>query len=246
LNVILYPAIDLLDGRVVRLHKGEFDAVTDYGDDPVAVAESFGEAGASWVHVVDLSGARDGARRQSETIRAICRTGLRVQTGGGVRSAEDVESLLAMDVERVIVGSLAVTEPETVRRWIGRYGRDRITLALDVRRIGGRYRPALAGWTDLMMTTLDDVVKAYDGAGMAHALVTDIGRDGDLSGPNLTLYKGLVERYPAVAWQASGGIASLDDIEAVRAAGAAGAISGKALYEGRFTLAEALKCLQDA
>ena len=243
--MILYPAIDLLDGRVVRLHKGEFDAVTDYGDDPVAVAEGFGEAGASWVHVVDLSGARDGRRRQSETIRAICKTGLRVQTGGGVRSSEDVESLLAMDVERVIVGSLAVTETEQVARWIGCYGAEHVTLALDVRRIGGQYRPALSGWTDLMMTTLDDVVKAYDGSGLAHALVTDIGRDGDLSGPNLSLYRGLVERYPDVAWQASGGIASLEDIEAVRETGAAGAISGKALYEGRFTLAEALACSQD-
>ena len=108
--MILYPAIDLLDGRVVRLHKGAFDAVTDYGDDPVAVAEAFGEAGASWVHVVDLAGARDGARRQSGTIRAICQTGLRVQTGGGVRSAQDIESLLAIGVERVIIGSLAVTD----------------------------------------------------------------------------------------------------------------------------------------
>ena len=243
--MILYPAIDLLDGRVVRLHKGEFDAVTDYGDDPVAVAERFGEAGASWVHVVDLSGARDGQRRQSDTIRDLCRTGLRVQTGGGVRSAEDVESLLAMDVERVIVGSLAVTEPEQVARWIGRYGADRITLALDVRHVGGQYRPALSGWTDQTDTTLDDVVKAYDGSGLGHALVTDIGRDGDLSGPNTGLYRYLVSHFPDVAWQASGGIASLEDITAVREAGVAGAISGKALYEGRFTLEEALACSQD-
>lgn len=244
--MILYPAIDLLDGRVVRLHKGEFDAVTDYGDDPVAVAESFGEAGASWVHVVDLSGARDGQRRQSDTIRDICRTGLRVQTGGGVRTAEDVESLLAMDVERVIIGSLAVTEPQTVAGWIGRYGAERIVLALDVRLVGGQYRPALSGWTDLMMTTLDDVVKAYEGAGLRHALVTDIGRDGDLSGPNTSLYRRLASHYRDIAWQASGGIASLEDIMAVRDAGAAGAISGKALYEGRFSLGEALACSQGA
>ena len=244
--MILYPAIDLLDGRVVRLHKGAFDAVTDYGDDPVAVAERFGEAGASWVHVVDLSGARDGKRRQSDTIRELCRTGLRVQTGGGVRSAEDVESLLAIGVERVIVGSLAVIEPEQVSRWLERYGPDHITLALDVKRTGGQYRPALSGWTDLMMTTLDDVVKAYDGAGLAHALVTDIGRDGDLSGPNLALYRGLVERFPEVQWQASGGIASLEDIKAARETGVAGAISGKAIYENRFSIQEALACSQGA
>lgn len=243
--MILYPAIDLLDGRVVRLHKGEFDAVTDYGDDPVAVAEKFGEAGASWIHVVDLSGARDGQRRQSDTIRDICRTGLRVQTGGGVRSSEDVEDLLAMDVERVIVGSLAVTDPEKVSGWLARYGSEHITLALDVRAVGGQYRLALKGWTDLAETTLDDVVKAYDGAKLRHALVTDIGRDGDLSGPNVGLYRYISAQFRDIAWQASGGIASLDDITAVRDAGVAGAISGKALYEGRFSLAEALICSQD-
>ncbi|MCR9267766.1 MAG: HisA/HisF-related TIM barrel protein, partial [Alphaproteobacteria bacterium] len=165
-------------------------------------------------------------------------------TGGGVRSAEDVESLLAIGVERVIVGSLAVTEPEQVSRWLERYGPDHITLALDVKRTGGQYRPALSGWTDLMMTTLDDVVKAYDGAGLAHALVTDIGRDGDLSGPNLALYRGLVERFPEVQWQASGGIASLEDIKAARETGVAGAISGKAIYENRFSIQEALACSQ--
>jgi len=243
--MILYPAIDLLEGRVVRLHKGAFDAVTDYGDDPVAVAEAFGEAGASWVHVVDLAGARDGARRQTETIRAICQTGLRVQTGGGVRSAEDVESLLAIGVERVIIGSLAVTDAPRVRDWIETYGAGRITLALDVKRLGGSYRPALQGWTDMMMTTLPEVIASYDGSGLKHALVTDISRDGDLSGPNLALYADLLDRHPSVDWQASGGVSSLADIEAVRELGMAGAITGKALYEGIFTLKEALACSQD-
>lgn len=243
--MILYPAIDLLDGRVVRLHKGAFDAVTDYGGDPVAVAEAFGEAGASWVHVVDLAGARDGARRQSETIRAICQTGLRVQTGGGVRSADDIESLLAIGVERVIIGSLAVTHAPLVREWIGHYGAQSITLALDVKRLGGVYRPALQGWTDMMMTTLPEVIAAYDGCGLQHALVTDISRDGDLSGPNLALYRDLRQRHPQIDWQASGGVASLADLKAVRKLGMAGAITGKALYEGILTLKEALACSQN-
>lgn len=243
--MILYPAIDLLDGRVVRLHKGAFDAVTDYGGDPVAVAQTFGDAGASWVHVVDLAGARDGARRQTETIRAICQTGLRVQTGGGVRSAEDIESLLAIGVERVIIGSLAVTDAPLVRAWIKQYGAQSLTLALDVKRLGGSYRPALQGWTDVMMTTLPEVIASYDGCGLKHALVTDISRDGDLSGPNLALYRDLLERHPQVDWQASGGVSSLADLEAVRKLGMAGAITGKALYEGIFTLKEALACSLD-
>lgn len=244
--MILYPAIDLLDGRVVRLHKGAFDAVTDYGDDPVRVAEQFGEAGAVWVHIVDLSGAREGARRQGAMIRSLCQTGLRVQTGGGVRSPEDIEDLLAAGVERVIIGSLAVTDTDRVAGWLQNYGGDRITLALDVRQIGGQYRPALKGWTDTADTTLDDVIAAYEGSGLAHALVTDIGRDGDLSGPNIALYKRLATDYPNIDWQASGGVSSLDDLRAARAAGAAGAITGKALYEGRFTVGEAIACLRDA
>ena len=244
--MILYPAIDLLDGRVVRLHKGEFDAVTDYGDDPRAVAEQFGEAGAVWVHVVDLSGARDGARRQGEIIRSICETGLRVQTGGGVRSSEDIEELLAAGVERVIIGSLAVTDPKRVSGWLQHYDGDHITLALDVRQIAGRYRPALKGWTYTSDTTLEDVIARYEGKGLAHALVTDIGRDGDLSGPNIALYKRLAADYPSINWQASGGVSSLDDLRAAREAGAAGAITGKALYEGRFTIGEAVACLRDA
>ena len=240
--MILYPAIDLLDGRVVRLHKGDFAAVTDSGDDPVAVATSYGEMGAEWVHVVDLSGARDGQRRQSRVIQQVCETGLRVQTGGGVRQSEDIESLLAHGVDRVVVGSLAVTEPERVKAWLKRYGPERIALALDVKRLGGQYRPALKGWTDLVETTLDDVIKAYAGSGLKHALVTDIGRDGDLSGPNLPLYRRLVEQYPDVDWQASGGVSSLEDLVSLRLAGVAGAITGKALFEGRFSLAEALAC----
>lgn len=244
--MILYPAIDLLDGRVVRLHKGAFDAVTDYGDDPVAVATGFGDAGACWVHVVDLSGAREGARRQSDLIHEICGTGLRVQTGGGVRSREDVESLLAVGVERVIIGSLAVTEPDRVSGWIDEYGAERITLALDVRPVAGNYRPALSGWTDLMMTTLDDVIRGYEASGLRHALVTDISRDGDLSGPNIPLYRRLAQTWPQIDWQASGGVASVEDLAAARDAGAAGAITGKALYEGRFTLEEALECLRAA
>jgi phosphoribosylformimino-5-aminoimidazole carboxamide ribotide isomerase len=129
-----------------------------------------------------------------------------------------------------------------VKAWLKRYGPERIALALDVKCLGGQYRPALKGWTDLVETTLDDVIRAYAGSGLKHALVTDIGRDGDLSGPNLPLYRRLVEQYPDVDWQASGGVSSLEDLVSLRLAGAAGAITGKALFEGRFSLAEALAC----
>jgi phosphoribosylformimino-5-aminoimidazole carboxamide ribotide isomerase len=244
--MILYPAIDLMDGRVVRLHKGAFDAKTDYGDDPAAVAEGFKAAGADWVHVVDLSGAQAGERRQTGLIEAVAATGLKVQTGGGVRSAADIDALREAGVSRVVIGSLAVTEPEKVRAWLKFYGGEAIALALDVRTEGGHARPALKGWTETAETTLDDVIAEYADAGLAHALVTDIGRDGAMTGPNLALYEGLAQRWPNVAWQASGGVSGLADILALSLSGVSGAIAGKAIYEKRLDVAEAVRCLQSA
>ncbi|MHA6289597.1 1-(5-phosphoribosyl)-5-[(5-phosphoribosylamino)methylideneamino]imidazole-4-carboxamide isomerase [Maricaulis sp. CAU 1757] len=244
--MILYPAIDILDGRVVRLDKGEFDAVTEYGDDPVAAARRFREAGADWVHVVDLSGARDGTRQLGGSVAAIADTGLKLQTGGGVRSRRDIERLLDAGASRVVIGSLAATAPNQVIEWLDELGGDRLTLAFDVRPAGDGYQPAVKGWTEAVDTTLDEVLAAYASRGLRHALVTDISRDGQLSGPNLELYARLACDYPDVAWQASGGVASLDDLIASAKSGAAGAICGKALYEGRFTVEEALACLQDA
>lgn len=244
--MILYPAIDLLDGRVVRLLKGKFDAVTDYGDDPARVAEHFRGAGSDWVHVVDLAGARDGERRQTPAIKVISQTGIQVQSGGGIRGRADIEALLDAGVSRLVIGSMAVSDPDTVIGWLEEYGPERFNLAFDVHYLNGAYRPAIKGWTDVLAVTLDDVLEVYAGSPLSHAMVTDIGRDGDLSGPNTDLYADLVRRYPDYRWQASGGIASLEDIVAVRKAGVAGAISGRALYEGSFTLEEALACSQDA
>ncbi len=244
--MILYPAIDLLDGRVVRLLKGKFDAVTDYGDEPARVAEDFKAAGSDWVHVVDLAGARDGERRQTPAIAAISGAGLNVQSGGGIRARSDIDALLEAGVNRLVIGSLAVTDPETVTGWISEYGAECFNLAFDVHYLNGAYRPAIKGWTDVLAVTLDDVLAAYADSALIHAMATDIARDGDLSGPNSELYADLVRRYPHLSWQASGGIASLADIEAVKQAGVAGAISGRALYEGAFTLQEALACSRDA
>ncbi|MDM7983072.1 MAG: HisA/HisF-related TIM barrel protein [Maricaulis sp.] len=244
--MILYPAIDLLEDRVVRLMHGKFDAVTEYASDPVEVARQLRDAGAEWIHVVDLAGARDGARRQAGVIAEIAALGLNIQSGGGVRSSADIEAFLDAGVSRVVIGSLAISAPEQVLPWVDRFGPDRLTLAFDVQYVGGAYRPAVKGWTDVLTVTLDDVIQAYAGVELAHALVTDIGRDGDLSGPNLELYRYLVETYPSVGWQASGGVSSLEDLRAAQATGAAGAITGRAIYEGKFSVEEALACLQDA
>ena len=237
--MLIYPAVDLKGGVCVRLHQGRFDAVTRYDEDPAARLAAFSQAGAEWVHVVDLDGAEAGAARQHALIGELARaSGLKVQAGGGVRSRDDVERLLDAGVSQVVVGSAAVRRPEEVSGWLQAFGAERITVAMDVRVEGAEPEVAAHGWTESSGVTLWCALDAL--AGLAHVLVTDIARDGALAGPNLPLMQEIVRRRPELQLQASGGVRSLEDLAELRAAGAAGAIVGKALYEGLFTVEEAL------
>lgn len=244
LPVNIYPAIDLRRGRVVRLTEGRFDAETAYADDPVAVAREFAAAGSAWLHLVDLDGAKDPAQRQSALVAAVVRAGgLRVQSGGGVRDESHVRALLDAGVERVIVGSLAVKEPDRVGGWLETFGPERIVLALDVRLDdAGTPLVAVAGWQADGGVTLAATLERFVPRGLRHILCTDISRDGKLTGPNFALYVQLRRDFPTVEVQASGGVSSLDDLRRLRADGVPGAIVGRALYEGKFTLREALAC----
>lgn len=244
LPMLLYPAIDLRGGRVVRLTEGRFDQETTYATDPLAVARDYAAAGATWLHVVDLDGAKDPARRQTALIEQLARhSGLRVQAGGGIRHAAQVEALLAAGAQRVVVGSLAVRAPDRVRGWLARFGAEHLILSPDVRLdAAGIPRVAAAGWQESTGVALDDFLHGFLAAGLVHVLCTDISRDGRLTGPNTELYTQVVRRFPTIQLQASGGVASLADLRALRATGAAGAIVGRALYEKKFTLPEALAC----
>ncbi len=239
--MIVYPAIDLKDGVCVRLMHGRFDQVTQYDERPAARLAAFASAGATWVHVVDLDGAEAGRARQHALIGELARAvDVRIQSGGGVRSRADVAALLEAGVSRAVAGSLAVTDPETVAGWLAEFGAERITLALDVRADGDRYVPALKGWTEAADVDLWAALDRYPAGTVRHLLVTDVGRDGALTGPNLDLLAQIVARRPDLAVQASGGVAALSDLAAARALGCAGAIVGRALYEGRFTVEQAL------
>ena len=242
--MIIYPAIDLRGGCVVRLTEGRFDQEKSYSDDPLSVAKDFAAAGATWLHVVDLDGAKDPTRRQIALVEKLARdSNLRVQAGGGIRDEAQVMALLAAGVQRVIVGSLAVKQPELVRGWLKKFGAEKIILSPDVRfDENGAPRVAAAGWQESTGITLDDFLHDYVPAGLVHVLCTDISRDGKLTGPNTVLYAQLAKRFPSLQIQASGGVASLDDLHALRSTGAAGAIVGRALYEKKFTLQEALAC----
>ena len=242
----LYPAIDLHLGRCVRLHQGQFDQATVYGDDPVAMAQSFKDQGAEVLHVVDLDGSRDGQTPHAAVIAALVRhTGLRVQVGGGIRSLETARAYLEAGVERVVVGSLAVRAPDVVLTMAKELGPERLVLALDVRPSpidASCYSLAIHGWTEAAAVTPWAVLEGFLAAGVRQVLCTDISRDGALTGPNLGLYEQLLKCYPELSLLASGGVAALADLTALSHLALAGAVVGKALYSGRFTLAEALQC----
>lgn len=238
----LYPAIDVRGGRIVRLSQGDYDQETQYGDDPLRLACAYAEQGAAWLHLVDLDAARAGGYTLAALVRRIVdSTGLQVQTGGGVRTRDDVAAILDAGASRVVIGSLAVREPETVLEWLDAFGSDRVTVALDTRQDRtGAWRLPVHGWTETAAGTLESMATRYARAGLRHLLCTDISRDGMMTGPNLDLYRTLKLTAPALQVQASGGVRDLDDVLRVRRLGCAGVVLGRSLLEGRLTLPEAL------
>ena len=238
----VYPAIDVREGRVVRLRQGDYARETDYGTDPFELARRYADSGARWLHLVDLDAARHGGYALGALLERIAReTPLHVQTGGGVRSEEDVARMLALGAARVVIGSLAVREPAIVVRWIARYGSDSITVALDMRQDNtGRWRLPVHGWSEESEHDPQDLLARYVDDGLRHLLCTDIARDGMLAGPNLELYRQLLRVAPRLQIQASGGVRDLDDVREARDAGCAGVVLGRALLEGRLDLASAL------
>jgi phosphoribosylformimino-5-aminoimidazole carboxamide ribotide isomerase len=237
--VILYPAIDLKEGRCVRLLRGEMSAATVFNDDPAAQARSFYAAGAHWLHVVDLDGAFAGAARNGAAVDAILgATSARVQLGGGIRNEGAIAYWLTRGVARVVIGTAALTDPALVKRACREWP-DRIVLAIDAR----HGRVAVEGWAKTSEVSALDLALAFEDAGAAAIVHTDIERDGALEGANVAATADLARRLktPVIA---SGGIASLADITALKAheaEGVAGAILGRALYDGRIDLAAALR-----
>ncbi len=238
--MILIPSIDLQGGRCVRLRRGRFDEVTDYAIEPDELLARYRSLGATWIHVVDLDGARDGGRAQQALVaRLAAHPGVRLQIGGGIRDAATIAGLCAGGVQRAVLGTLAVTDPAATRAALERHGPERIALALDVR-LGpdGTPRVASHGWARDSARSLWEVVEGYLDLGLRHVLCTDVERDGMLEGPNLALYRAAALRYPALAWQASGGVRDAADLRALSETGVAAAISGRALLEERLRAEE--------
>lgn len=242
----LYPAIDLRGGRVVRLAQGEADRATVYGDDPVAQAETFLAAGASWLHVVDLDRAF-GTGDNDTAIAAIAAAvgqRLRVQVGGGVRTADRARALVDLGVTRVVIGTAAVSQPEVVDAAVAAVGGAAVAIGIDAR--DGKV--AVKGWTETSAVTAHALALRVAGQGVETIVHTDIVRDGMLGGPDVDGSRALQDAARSVAPSlgviVSGGVSSVADLRAVRWGGLAGAITGRALYDGRFTLAEALAAIE--
>jgi phosphoribosylformimino-5-aminoimidazole carboxamide ribotide isomerase len=236
----LIPSIDLRGGRCVRLLKGDFDAETRYDLDPRDLLRRYASLGAEWLHIVDLDGARDGELANRALIGELAAlSAVRIQMGGGVRSAAVIDDLFGAGVARVVVGSAAVDAPADTAEWLRHYGGERVCLGFDVALDeAGVPRLRTHGWRTATSRSLWDAVDAYLPAGLTHVLCTDIARDGALGGPNVALYAEATRRYPHIAWQASGGVSGAADLAQLAASGAAAAISGKALLENRLSTEE--------
>lgn len=237
----IFPAIDMRGGKCVRLFKGNYAQETIYGDSPFDMAKSFADAGATFIHMVDLDGAKDGERvHAKDVVRVAKELPMRVQIGGGIRTEEDVAFYLDQGVDRVIIGSLAIREPELVASFIEKYGAERIVIGLDAK--DGMV--ATHGWLETSNQTAIEVGQYFASKGAKHFIFTDIATDGTLQGPNIEANEALA-RATGANIIVSGGMSSLADIQAVKEAAKtttiAGVIIGKALYTGQFTLEEALK-----
>jgi phosphoribosylformimino-5-aminoimidazole carboxamide ribotide isomerase len=244
----LIPAIDLKEGRCVRLFKGDFAAETVYSNDPVSVLERYREQGARTVHVVDLDGARDGNQPNRDVILEMAqRRRVRLQVGGGLRTLERVIRLLDAGIDRAVIGSVAVTSPDEVSGWLADIDPRQIVLAFDVR-IDDQGVPMLTthGWLKTTDVSLWSAVERYLPRGLTHVLCTDIARDGAMTGPNCELYAEAVRRFPQIQWQASGGVANAADLAALRECGVAAVISGKAMLENKISNEELRPFLPNA
>ena len=233
----IFPAIDLYNGCAVRLYKGDYSKMTVYSDDPGSFAASFEEKGAKFLHMVDLEGALNGETPNLATIRSVTSsTGLFTQLGGGIRSLKTIDAYRNIGVDRLILGTAAITQPGFVPEAIKEFGRDAIAVSIDIK--GDLV--AIKGWTEVTDITCDDFCRRMEDAGVRTIICTDISKDGAMKGTNRELYRSLSEKF-GLDIIASGGVSSLDDIRALAKMDLYGAILGKALYTGAVDLAEAIK-----
>lgn len=231
--MIVLPAIDILNNKCVRLTQGDYSNVTTYSDDPVSVAQTYLEAGCNYLHIIDLNGAKEGIFVNKELISKLVNlTNIKLQLGGGVRTMQDIQERIDMGVFEINIGTLALEEPEIIKKAVERFGSDRIVISVDVKNSTTMMR----GWQENGTTDKNVFIDSMIEAGITKFICTDILKDGTLEKPNFDLYRKLRKDYPDAIITAAGGVSSLDDIRQLEATGVDYTIIGKALYEKRVSL----------
>ena len=231
----IIPAIDIIDGKCVRLSQGDYDTKTIYSEDPLEMARSFEDSGIQYLHLVDLDGARSGGIVNWKVLERISEgTGLTIDFGGGIKSDEDIRIAFNAGAAQVTCGSVAVKNPALVQQWIESYGPNKLILGADVK----NGQVAVHGWQEQTTLSIEDLIHSYIAQGLDNVICTDIATDGMLSGPNFDLYASLLETFPHLHLIASGGVSTIEDLERLAEGELEGAIVGKAIYEGKISLEE--------
>ena len=234
----IIPAIDIIDGKCVRLTQGDYSQQKIYNEQPLEVARAFEDAGLQRLHLVDLDGAKAGAVKNWKVLETLTgKTALVIDFGGGIKKAEDVDIVFNSGAALATIGSLAVKQPEVFVQWMAHYGAERFLLGADVK----NEKITVSGWLETTDKWIYDFIEEYIQRGVRQVFCTDVSKDGLLQGPSLELYKNIVEKFPQLHFIASGGVSGLDDVYRLEEAGCKGVIIGKAIYEGRITLAELTK-----
>ncbi|RUR12378.1 HisA/HisF-related TIM barrel protein [Legionella sp. km772] len=239
--MLIIPAIDLQNGACVRLKQGQFNQQTQFSVSPLERMCSFQQAGAQRVHIVDLDGARTGVMQHLSLIKEMLTYGLEIQAGGGIRSQVQAERCLAAGIKKIVLGSIALTNPQLTKELIISLSPENIILALDVNIKDALPIPAIHGWQHSSSNNLWEITAAYQALGIKTILCTDIACDGMMKGPNFALYEEALDRFPEMEWQASGGIRHEEDIKKLAKLGVAAAILGLSLYKGQVDLAQCLR-----
>ncbi|ADV33854.1 1-(5-phosphoribosyl)-5-[(5-phosphoribosylamino)methylideneamino] imidazole-4-carboxamide isomerase [Candidatus Blochmanniella vafra str. BVAF] len=249
---MIIPALDIINGNAVRLYQGNYQAQSNYGD-PVNILQKYIQQGATIIHLVDLSGAKNPKNKQTSLINKLIQktkksdSKVKIQIGGGIRSALDIKNLLKSGANRIILGSIAITHPKETKKWFTYFDPDILVLALDVYiDFNKNKKIAIHGWQKKTDIQLEQVIQEYNLVGLKHVLCTDILRDGALLGSNINLYKSICQIWPNIFFQASGGTIQLTEIFKLKQAGVNSIIIGRALLENKFTLNEAISCWQNA
>jgi phosphoribosylformimino-5-aminoimidazole carboxamide ribotide isomerase len=239
--MIVYPAIDIYEKDIVRLRHGDFDQVTQYSDSPLSRANMVKDAGGNHVHVIDLSGAKSGEQTFSQDLLSeLSATKLQIQTGGGIRARSDIQHRLDWGCSRVIIGSKAVESPNWTTEQIKYFGADKIILAFDLKKEDNQWQVHTNGWQQRCTVDWQSLIDSYYNQGLKHLLMTDIGRDGALEGPSWSLYADVQRMWPDIQLQVSGGVANIQDVQQAYNLGYAGLICGRAWYENKLDIKQAI------